>query len=197
MRMLKMIFVLVCVVGLTQLIWSQNGSSASERTERDTHARGIPGYLDPRTGTFTTKAQSVPGNQEGALDPTLTNYYGTYVITLTITISSNISTSDVIVCTASLSTDDPGGGLFSEDAAAVASRSGNTATCKVVIPYSWFLTTPGTDLVSIDYGADSFHLFTVGSVNQVNTIRGTHRFLGSFPVQPIGSIINLSYPARL
>jgi hypothetical protein len=194
MKTMKGIVVLACVLGLTQLVWSQNANSAAER---DTNAHRIPGYLDPRTGTFTTKAHSAPANQEGVQDPALTNYYGTYVITLTITISSNIPTSDVIACNGSTGIDDEGGGDFNDEAAAVATRNGSTATCKIVIPYSWFLTNPGTDSVSIDYGVEAFQTFTVGSANQVSTIRSTSRFVGSFPVQPIGSIIPLAYPVRL
>jgi hypothetical protein len=55
MRALKVMFVCMCLVGITQLVWNQDhGVDAG----RGTRGRVILGYLDPRTGTFTTKAQS-------------------------------------------------------------------------------------------------------------------------------------------
>ena len=52
MRIAKLMLVCVCLAGLTQLVWSQSSSVLK------THERGIPGFLDPKTGMFTARVQS-------------------------------------------------------------------------------------------------------------------------------------------
>jgi hypothetical protein len=62
--------------------------------------------------------------------------YGTYELTINITIKSAIPTSQPIYCW--LGVQPVLYSLFNYDTAQkTATRSGNTATCKVTIPYSW------------------------------------------------------------
>jgi hypothetical protein len=81
MRVLKLIFAVVCVVGLTQLVWSQNQQRMSAGPH---HSYGIPGYFDPQTRTFTTGAET----ESSPATTTGTYYSGTIKIVLTLHVAS-------------------------------------------------------------------------------------------------------------
>jgi hypothetical protein len=101
MRIAKLMLVCVCLAGLTQLVWSQSSSVLK------THERGIPGFLDPKTGMFTARVQS----QEPTADVTPSavttiDYTGTWTFIIHITVSSVIPSTAVITCEANLSVTD-------------------------------------------------------------------------------------------
>ena len=77
---------------------------------------------------------------------------GQFVFNFTITLSSTIATTTAIGCVAevSVSGDNALPGI-QETLVKAATRSGNTATCTVTIPYSWNLGSPATDKVSLQY----------------------------------------------
>lgn len=79
---------------------------------------------------------------------------GNIVVNFSITVDASIATTANISCMASADiTDGPSTGrnVIRETAAALATRSGSTATCTVDIPYSWSLTTPSTDLIILGF----------------------------------------------
>jgi len=180
MRMAKLMLVCICLAGLTQLVWSQNGtiSKPGERAER-----GIPGFLDPRTGMFTARVQS----QEPTADVTpdtaaLTDYTGTWTFTIDITVSSAIPASAVIACDAQLSVDDisisagPSNGTYFEHQGVLATGSGGSRTCVIPLHYSWYLYNAGatgTDTVVYSYNVTAVEAIPVGSTTEVVELRRT------------------------
>jgi hypothetical protein len=196
MKISRMIVALVCFVGLTQLVWSQNGKVAAVGNQ----SHGIPGFLDPQTGTFSTRVQSASESADG--EPvTAVTYWGTYVATFTISISSTFPTGTVFDCSTSLSTGDFGSngseGSYSEEGSAIATGSGSTRTCKVVIPYSWLLLNGPTDTVNISYSVSAISTGTVGTVTTAVALRTASRSVGSSAMPAVGAITNLTYAPRL
>jgi hypothetical protein len=81
-----------------------------------------------------------------------------------ITIDSNIPTSDTISCGVQATLFETATQhVFDESAAVAATRSGSSATCTTTIPYSWLLTAPSQDMVTI-----SFSLGVPAAANQPN-----------------------------
>ena len=144
MRFPKVILACVCLLGLTQPVWSQKAKEPANQ--------GILGYLDPKTGAFRPVAQGqVEEFDNTALAPTNA---GKFVFNFTITISSTDLGSDTISClaTASLTDNLPLSPIFIDETASVkATVSGSTASCTVNIPYSWTLKTGTTDTVLLSY----------------------------------------------
>ena len=131
-----------CFLGMNASLCGQNAAAA----------RGIQGYLDPRTGVFHTLPRHAEPDAE---PPTLTTFAGKLVFNFTITVNATIAPTAKIACTAIASVDDnlTGGSpmAFTESASALATRSGTTATCTVNIPYSWNLATGSTDHIMLSY----------------------------------------------
>jgi len=98
----------------------------------------IPGFLNPRTGGFQ------PRLILAAPPATLTHYTGTFDVTLTITLASSIPTGQAVVCDITLTGSDALGDYIQQLVTVAASRSGDTATCKATVPYSWPLGTSPT-----------------------------------------------------
>jgi hypothetical protein len=182
MRMSKLILVCVCLAGVTQLVWSQNGSLNAAPVGR---AHGIPGYLDPRTGTFSTKVQADAQSSENPeLTPAVaTEVFGVWYIQLTISLYTTPASGDIVVCGANLDVGDtyPAFG-YEEEGATQATVSGSTATCTVTIPYLWYLATPKTDMVTVTYDVSLYHAYTVGTATQANISRTTSHTIGSYAV---------------
>ena len=131
-----------CVVALVQPVWSQTPTGALP---------GIPGYLDPRTSTFIPLPQkAVEGAGTAA---TITPTTGTLVVAFTITVLPSIPLSQTISCGVSAIVIEQSSGLsFSASASSAATRSGSTAKCTVTLPYSWALSSPDSDTVSLSWG---------------------------------------------
>lgn len=138
-RMLILPAVLACLLGFNMNLWSQSTPAVN----------GIRGYLDPRTGIF----HSMPlPDLQGADVPPPTTFGGKFVFNFTITVSSTLASTAKIGCQATASLEDVVSLTSTlETASAVATRSGSTATCTVTIPYSWNLSSPTSDKVSLTY----------------------------------------------
>jgi len=117
--------------------------------------------------------------------PNVANAYTTYTGTLTLNITasvvSNISTSTDISCTFNASVSGPSDNA-EEDDTVTATRSGSTATCTLVIPYSWHLYDAAHDSVGLSYTISGF-----GNTNGRSTSNG----IGSIPIPANGA--NHSY----
>lgn len=112
---------------------------------------GILGYLDPQTGFFHPAASGATVDSSQLL-PSVVPTTGKLVFNFTISVQSAIPTTDTIVCEASAEVLEVTTQHAVEEAASVAAtRSGTTAKCTVTIPYSWVLTTPKTDTVTLTY----------------------------------------------
>jgi len=107
----------------------------------------VPGFLDPKTGAFTT--YMAPTQHAAASGAEAATYTGTLVMKFNITLKSGIPTDAVINCTQNAIVSDPIG-TYSETKTYKATRTGNTATCSVSIPYSWVLSS-GDQQISQTY----------------------------------------------
>jgi hypothetical protein len=164
MRTSKLIFACLCLAGLTQLVWSQN---KTVEAAHGVHGRGIPGYLDPQTRNFTTKAE---GSGAGAQGDSAAPLSGTPILfreTFNFTIAAlDIPPSAVIFCYASIDTSDTNGSFY-ESNTTVATRNGNSATCSVNLLSNWTLQNPTTDTISAFYEAYAEQAVPVGSYTEV------------------------------
>jgi hypothetical protein len=182
MRISKAVFVCVCLVGLTQLVWSQNkGIGAFQE-------KGIPGYLNPHTGTFTTRAQGSgvkPQDCTGTCTGTGVFFREQFNITIT---NYDQPPSALVVCSANISSNDANEGFF-DTQTVTATLSGNTWTCDVPILTYWTLKTPATDTVFACVDVSIFQLFTVGSVTQAEDARDSSQPCLDLPQPGAGATV--------
>jgi hypothetical protein len=144
MKILTTIFVSACFAGLTQPVWSQ----ASEH-----NGHGIPGYLDPKTGAFKPMAKPPVEESES---PAVAATAGDFKVTFTITVKSAIPATAPITCTFSASTFEAATGLSMNDSMSVtATGTGATRKCVLDMFYSWPLSSPASDTVSLDYSVSA------------------------------------------
>jgi len=185
--MSKMIFVCVCLVGLTQLGWSQGF----------VQAKGIPGFLNPKTGTFTTRTQgNGPLQNPDAMPDTLTEYAGTWTVKIAMTVSSTIPSGAAVFCSADLSL--VGTDNYYESAVAQASVSKGSGSCTLTMPYAWFLANEPSDSIYVHYSVNIIQGFTVGPATAAESIRETDSTLyGSFSVPANGKLTTTNIVARI
>ena len=125
------------------------------------------GYVNPVTGAFEPLRQvTVPD----ALTP-VTPTTGTLTFRFKITVKATIPANSVITCNANASVFEvSSGGVFEEEASALATGSGASWTCTAVIHYSWLLSTPGTDQVSFSTTTGLEYGFQVTATNGSQTL---------------------------
>ena len=120
--------------------------------------------------------------------PTITPTTGKIFVSFTITFASNIPSGDLISCGVSTLVFDGGNSnLFQDEAIRAGSRSGNTATCLVPIPYSWLLQTPGSDSITVD-----FDVSVGGTGSTPYPYRASSYGITIDPVPANGAVTNLS-----
>jgi hypothetical protein len=139
MKISRLMLILACFIGLTQLVWGQKPAEAA--------GNDILGYLNPQTGAFRPMAQTSAATADAEALAALTPTGGTLVFNITITLKSAL-TADTFGCNANADVFDSGLD-YHENAAITATGSGTSRTCKVTIPYSWTLATPTTDTVTL------------------------------------------------
>jgi hypothetical protein len=98
MKFSRIIIACLCAIAFAGTGWSQNGGPSS-------HARLIPGYINPRTGVFTPLVVGTGENPE-AVAATATKFTGTLVVKFSITVKSSIPATTPIVCEVSLQSTD-------------------------------------------------------------------------------------------
>jgi hypothetical protein len=98
--------------------------------------KGVPGFLDPKTGVFTAQA-TVPGAQ-GVNPDANAIYNGTLSVKINITLKSGFPVDSQLTCTQTASVFDAAG-TYTASKTVRATRTGSTATCTVPIYYSWLL----------------------------------------------------------
>ncbi|MGA8153188.1 MAG: hypothetical protein WB952_19710 [Terriglobales bacterium] len=119
-----------------------------------------------------------------------TTYKGKIVVHFTITLSSPVGTDSAIACNVNANVFDAINSI-NERAAAIATVSGSTAKCTVTIPYSWTLSTAGTDKISLGYVIDAIQSFEIpgssGPSVQVAPVRESSQAIGSISVPATGT----------
>lgn len=126
---------------------------------------GTLGYYDAATGAFEALRPAI--NVEEL--PATTATTGTLTFSFTITVKSTVPKNAVIACSATAVVSDPAGG-FTEEGGAVATGTGTSRTCKVVIPYSWALTTPTQDSIVLETTASMEYGYEVTATNGTATL---------------------------
>ena len=173
-------FASAAALALVQPAWSQNTPPPVHR---------IPGYFDPRTGTFRPVAPRSSEETEAA--PAIAPTAGKFVLNATITILSSIPTSETIYCEFGVTAfGDSGADFIDSSASAPATRSGSTAKCTVALPYSWPLLTPETDMIDL-----TFVISTCAACGQPT--RFYDQGLPSIKVPPNGTTTTRSVTATL
>ena len=168
MRISKVILVfLFCLVatGLTSLAWGRGRAQLSAVSGN----RGIPGYLDPKTGTFTTRAQNPTPDVQ---PPNTTRILFRVIVPININLTDQPS-SNIFECSVHISTSDPTG-FFDESADVI----GNAQGCTVPVLAQWDLGTPGSDTIFISYDLNSFG----GSITAPTSVRTTSTPVASIPM---------------
>jgi hypothetical protein len=154
------------------------GLAAVNLSAAQAQSATIPGYMDLKTGRFVSR------RLPPALAPALTTYSGTINVKLSITIQSALSDTQVLVCSADVSAEDPAFNLYEETASVTATRSGATATCTMTIPYLWSLGSGATFLPGYSVFATSKSLVLRSTTSAPQT---------ALKVPAAGTTTNLSY----
>ncbi|HXY78941.1 MAG TPA: hypothetical protein VEH47_09015 [Candidatus Acidoferrales bacterium] len=127
--------VVVLVLGLAPFGFGQLASQP---------ARTPHSYYNADTGQFETVRPMAETDAPVLVTPTT----GTLTIKYTITVKTPMPKNSVISCTGSADVAETG--FFAdEDGSGIATGSGGTFTCSVVINYSWVLSTPAKDMVTL------------------------------------------------
>jgi hypothetical protein len=149
MKMTKLLFLITQIIGILALA----AVSAYAQDTESAKPQRIFGYVDSKTGNFHALNRTLPSEEaRAAITPTT----GKFVVNVTIQVSSALPTNAVIACVVSAGVDDTTSGAFANVVIASATRSGNTATCTLNMPYSWDLANASKDMVSLELevGAD-------------------------------------------
>ena len=117
------------------------------KINRSSKTRRIPGYLDPRTGTFTTKAKSSATGQAAVGTTTILAR-----LIFNFTILNDQPGGNTTTCSVSITPTDSAG-FYSEEASSTATGGGTA--CTVTLLFSWDLATPNSDVVNISYSITS------------------------------------------
>jgi len=153
---------------------------------------GIPGYLDPQTGSFKPAA-ALPAVEANTAAVVYT--HGTLVFNFTITVASTFPSGTNIYCTASALTYSAAalaaGGEIMESATVAATRgagsAAGTATCRVTIPYSWNEAQAGST-VNLSFGIDAVGpAGTLITNSGAASTRSTSHPIGSIPLPAVGA----------
>jgi len=137
----------LCLFGLLASGWSQDSTN--------TVTPGIPGFLDPQTGSFKPMPL-VPEGYSDLSNPAQTG--GKIVLTLTTTLTTSFPTGEVFSCGLNATVADIMSGLtFSDTIFVTATKTGNTLNCTVTLPYGWDLASPTQDVMLV--------LYTINAVN--------------------------------
>jgi hypothetical protein len=182
MRISKVIFAcLVCIVVAT-LGWSQSPSAQPEQGKLAHGVQpghGVPGYLNPQTGTFTTQAQS----------PTAAVATTTVIFRLTYNFKflyNDNPVGNTTTCSIYISTSDAAGSHYEGNT--VISPDGGQS-CQVTVLAQWDLATPTTDMIQVSAYVESFGS-TKGNYDQLLPDRYTRiNNLPSIPVPEYGQTL--------
>jgi hypothetical protein len=142
----RSILVGFCLLGLSIAAWGQNVDRPA--------GSGIPGYLDPRTGTFRPVPLVTGNGSVGA--PGVAPTYGKIVLNLNATLENTYPTGENYSCGLTASAFDASSGLsFIDSNQVAATKTGNTLSCTVTLTYFWALASPGSDTMMVEYSVNA------------------------------------------
>jgi hypothetical protein len=152
-------------------------------------APGIPGYLDPQTGSFKPAPAALHAVEDNAA--AVVYKHGTLVFNFTITVASTLPASSTIYCTGTAETYNytTNAGMIMETATVTATRNNGTASCKVTIPYSWNEALAGST-VNLSYAINALTSTGTGTVifaTGSGAARSSSQSIGSIPLPAVGA----------
>ncbi len=173
MKSLTIFTICACLAVVTLPAW---GQAASANTANGVH--GIAGYLDPQTGTFKPVRAKASSAEPASQPPT----QGTFVVGLTVNLITNFPSGETFVCSANAEAFDVSSGLdFLESDVVAATRSGNTLTCTMMIPYYWQLADPSGDTVAVGFSVQATGPSSSNGLPSRSTTQG---IVASYPIPP-------------
>ena len=136
------------ISAITGIAFMLTGAAMAQQSTKPDQ---VPGFYNPKTHTFQVKIQ--PQVDPEAAAPKV--YTGTLSYDVTVKLVTPVASGQELVCSATALVEDVGGtGYYEETASTTAKVSGSTATCTVLIPYSWSLADGATDTVGISYSLE-------------------------------------------
>jgi hypothetical protein len=138
MKLTQAFLVCLCVLGATDLAWSQVKEPAG---------RPIPGYLDPATGKFTTRiAHAATAQPDPAAGVSSTSVFFREDFQIYIANYDQKGTS--AICSVDMTSYDDAGGTYDEVSSVFATAVGSGFSCDVPVLTLWTLQTPTTDMIT-------------------------------------------------
>ena len=137
-------------------------------TQAQNTPTGIPGFLNPATGTFMPRLSLTPA-------AATLKRGGTIVVTISVVINSTIPSNQPISCSATISSTDL---AFFNDVfgSGIVTRSGSTGKCVLRLPYIWEVLNAQTQMNV------SASVQTSGSFGSSQPSRSSTRTFAAFPV---------------
>lgn len=180
-KIVTIVSICACVLAINISLMAQDASAA----------HGIPGYLDPKTGTF----HLLPALPD-APPPATTTVTGKIVATFTITVDSTFASTAKIGCTIIANVQDLStlNNIVEQAGNAVARGTGSTVTCTATIPYSWTLGSATTDRVMLSY---IIQAPVAASAGAAFPNRLSEQSLGTISVPANGTTTNESIAATI
>jgi hypothetical protein len=141
----KFPFAIACVLALAASCLAQNA---------DTNAPTKKTLGIEAARAAALRALKAPDVGPDNLPPAASFITGKFVFTITIHVNPGVPTTSKIYCSASATTSEASS-FFFDDGAALATRTGGTATCSMTLFYGWFLATSASDKVAIGVSVTS------------------------------------------
>jgi hypothetical protein len=187
MRQMKIAIVVLgcaCLCGVALAARGQLTKASQEK--------GILGYWNPASGTFSPLIQAGPASDASS---SVTPTTGKLVFNFTLTVSSTVPKNGQVGCEADANTLESSTGQdITEHVTGIATlSSGTTWTCSLNMPYSWNLSTPSSDTISLHYVISIDDGFEITATNGTATLvaplvpRSSEQYLPSIKVPASGT----------
>jgi hypothetical protein len=121
-------------------------------------AQGLPGFLNPSTGVFTSRPVLTPAAAAISATATIT-------ISFTVKINTAIPIAQTITCSGTISSFDSSFSNSAFGQSNVVKSSATAGTCTITIPYIWQIAA-ATTMMNVSASIATSNGFSVGSVSR-------------------------------
>jgi len=157
-------------------------------------------YYNPETGQYEPVRPMVESDATPAATTPTT---GTLTFTYTITVKSKMPKNAVISCEGSATVSEATGYFADEGGSGIATGSGTSYTCTVVINYSWLLLSPTKDVmelggsVTMEYGYEATATNGTGTIVVPAIARSNEQEIAPMAVPKTGTSTPISVEVTL
>jgi len=175
---------------LVVLVLSFAPLASAQLADSPLSSRRTLGYYNPDTGLFEPLRPATQDLEAPAVAPTT----GTLVFNFTITLKTALPKNGMLTCGAAGAVIETGYSADETGFGFAKVVSGNTYSCSVSMPYSWFLNSPGTDKIILSYKATVVEGIQVTATNGTavtvvaSSGRGSSQTIASIAVPANGAI---------